>query len=146
MPATRGRSPARLPAAALAAAALTALTGCTSTHHHPATPGTSTAATGAPAPATVPAERLTTLGHDLTSTNPATVRAALDPAVYAALRAGGHPLLPTGSRLHLDPATLKVTGHTATVTGTVTGPRTGTFTLGLALEGSTWVVYTATPA
>ena len=98
-----------------------------------------------PAHGSLPPARVQQLETALVSQDPATQQSAIDPAVFASLQQGGQPLLPAGSTLSIDPATARVDGQAATVSATVTGPRSGRFTLQLALEGGTWVVFAAEP-
>jgi hypothetical protein len=94
----------------------------------------------------LPQARVQQLEQALVSQDPATQQSALDPAVFANLQQGGQSLLPAGSSLTVDRSTERVEGHTATVSATVTGSRSGKFTLQLALEDGTWVVFAAEPA
>lgn len=94
----------------------------------------------------LPAARLAELETSLVSPDPSTQAGALDPAVLAALQQSGQPLLPPGSTLAIDGKTARVSGHTATVSATVSGTRSGRFTLELVQEDGTWVVFAAEPA
>jgi hypothetical protein len=100
----------------------------------------------APPHGSLPQARVQQLQKALVSQDPATQQSALDPAVYAGLQQTGQPLLPAGSTLTIDPSTARVEGHAATVSATVKGPRSGRFTLQLALENGTWVVFAADPS
>jgi len=99
-----------------------------------------------PAHGSLPQARVRQLEQALVSKDPATVQGAIDPAVFASLQQAGQPLLPPGSTLTIDRSTTRVDGHAATVSADVTGPRSGKFTLQLALEDGTWVVFAADPA
>jgi len=99
-----------------------------------------------PGHGSLPQARVQQLEKALVSQDPATQQSAIDPAVFASLQQAGQPLLPAGSTVTIDPSTARVEGHAATVSATVTGPRSGTFTLQLALENGTWGVFAAEPA
>ena len=99
-----------------------------------------------PGHGSLPQARVRQLEKALVSQDPATQQSAIDPAVFASMQQAGEPLLPAGSTVTIDPSTARVEGHAATVSATVTGPRSGTFTLQLALENGTWVVFAAEPA
>jgi hypothetical protein len=99
-----------------------------------------------PGHGSLPQARVRELEKALVSQDPATQQSAIDPAVFASLQQTGQPLLPAGSTVTIDPSTARVEGHAATVSATVTGPRSGTFTLQLALENGAWVVFAAEPA
>lgn len=101
---------------------------------------------GAPPHGSLPQARVQQLQKALVSQDPATQQGALDPTVFAGLQQTGQPLLPAGSTLTIDPATERVNGRSATVSATVTGPRSGQFTLELAQENGSWVVFAADPA
>lgn len=94
----------------------------------------------------LPQARIQQLQKGLVSQNAAAQQNLLDPAVFAGLQQTGQPLLPAGSTLTIDPASARIDGHTATVSAKVTGPRSGRFTLELALENGSWVVFAADPA
>jgi len=82
------------------------------------------------------------LETDLSSPAVAAQAQALVPGLRASVLASGRPLLPSGSRVTIDPASLVVVAPgTAEVSASVHGPQQGEWSLLLADDGAGWLVY-----
>ena len=103
-------------------------------------PGAGGGASGSPA--AMSQQDVQRLETDLSSPDVATQVQALVPGLRVSVVANGRLLLPTGSRVTIDPASLVVVGPgTGEVSASVRGPQPGQWSLFLADDGAGWLVY-----